>query len=171
VHPEGVSGNIDERNSLKADAECFRVVLMNKKVYYILIFLIHLSRANMPEGTDPSKLNQTEYPSDPHQASFSCAGCKTPFQRPLFATILASGQRQTYYACPRCLTRVDAQKSESEDTEQRASPAQELGRATSETPHSETCQHFFGYLNKREKGNPYPEECLTCPKMIDCLFH
>jgi len=32
------------------------------------------------------------------------------------------------------------------------------------------CPHYVGYLSKRPKGTPIPEECLTCPKMIDCTL-
>jgi hypothetical protein len=32
------------------------------------------------------------------------------------------------------------------------------------------CNHFFGFLNKRTKGTPIPEHCLTCDKMVECLY-
>jgi hypothetical protein len=32
------------------------------------------------------------------------------------------------------------------------------------------CPHYVGYLSKRPKGTSIPEECLTCPKMIDCTL-
>jgi hypothetical protein len=32
------------------------------------------------------------------------------------------------------------------------------------------CDHFFGFLNKRTKGTPVPEHCLTCEKMVECLY-
>jgi len=32
------------------------------------------------------------------------------------------------------------------------------------------CLHEFGYLKNRPKGKPIPDECLTCPKMIQCLM-
>jgi hypothetical protein len=33
------------------------------------------------------------------------------------------------------------------------------------------CEHFFGYLNKHQKNMPFPDECLTCPKMVECMLH
>jgi hypothetical protein len=33
------------------------------------------------------------------------------------------------------------------------------------------CGHFFGYLNKHQKNMPFPEECLTCTKMVECMLH
>ena len=32
------------------------------------------------------------------------------------------------------------------------------------------CPHYVGYLSKRPRGTPIPEECLTCPKMIECTL-
>jgi hypothetical protein len=32
------------------------------------------------------------------------------------------------------------------------------------------CLHEVGYLKKRGKNTPIPEECLTCSKMIDCMY-
>lgn len=33
-----------------------------------------------------------------------------------------------------------------------------------------TCQHKFGFLGQRPKGTDIPDECLTCEKMLDCMF-
>jgi hypothetical protein len=35
---------------------------------------------------------------------------------------------------------------------------------------SSTCKRYFGYLSQRDKGAAMPDECLTCGKMIDCMF-
>ena len=32
-----------------------------------------------------------------------------------------------------------------------------------------SCQHELGYLKKRDRGSPIPDECLICVKMIDCM--
>ena len=43
-----------------------------------------------------------------------------------------------------------------------------------EKPHilisSSTCKHKFGHLGQRPKGTAIPDECLTCEKMLDCMF-
>ncbi len=33
------------------------------------------------------------------------------------------------------------------------------------------CPHHFGYLSKRPKDIPIPEECLTCRKMVQCMLN
>ena len=34
---------------------------------------------------------------------------------------------------------------------------------------SAKCPHGFGYLKKREKDTSIPDECLSCPRMLECL--
>jgi hypothetical protein len=31
------------------------------------------------------------------------------------------------------------------------------------------CEHFLGYLKKRPKGSPVPDECLTCASVMKCM--
>ena len=35
---------------------------------------------------------------------------------------------------------------------------------------SSECSHHFGYLANRPKDAPIPQECLTCPKIVDCML-
>ncbi len=35
---------------------------------------------------------------------------------------------------------------------------------------SSACPHHFGYLAKRPKNVPIPQECLTCSKTVDCML-
>jgi hypothetical protein len=32
------------------------------------------------------------------------------------------------------------------------------------------CSHHFGYLANRPKDAPFPQECLTCQKIVDCML-
>jgi hypothetical protein len=102
-------------------------------------------------------------PEDP-----TCGGCGKSYRKPILATVSSSGHVQTYQACPYCMTKVPGANP----------PKNEKIKATilSETPSTQTppgldgkCAQFFGYLNKRTKGTPIPERCLTCEKMIECL--
>jgi hypothetical protein len=38
------------------------------------------------------------------------------------------------------------------------------------TVSSSPCKRYFGYLSQREKGAAMPDDCLTCEKMLDCMF-
>jgi hypothetical protein len=70
------------------------------------------------------------------------------------------------------MTKVpDAKASKEEEDEEFTIPLSDM-ESDAPAPEANTkCQHFFGYLNKRPKENPFPEECLTCVRMVDCLLH
>lgn len=34
---------------------------------------------------------------------------------------------------------------------------------------SPKCPHNFGYLKKLDKNAPIPDECLNCPRIIECF--
>jgi hypothetical protein len=31
------------------------------------------------------------------------------------------------------------------------------------------CPHHFGYLFELPKNAPFPEECLLCPRVVECI--
>jgi hypothetical protein len=72
--------------------------------------------------------------------------------------------RETYYACPHCLTRVDVVvKDQSLDVVS----LETSGNASEKTP--EGCQYRFGYLKTLPKDAAIPDGCLTCPKLLQCF--
>jgi len=50
-----------------------------------------------------------------------------------------------YYACPHCLAKI----------------GEELKTG---------CQHWFGYLSQKEKGEPIPKNCVECEKVLECML-
>jgi len=32
------------------------------------------------------------------------------------------------------------------------------------------CPHHFGYLAERKDDSPFPEECLLCPQVVECML-
>lgn len=102
---------------------------------------------------------------------FKCDGCRNEFHKPLLATVASRGGVQIYYACPRCLTKVDGVEEHKSREEKDASFLVESVRKPSvgKSEAEAQCKHFVGYLKKREKDAPIPDECLTCDKMIECL--
>jgi len=102
---------------------------------------------------------------------FTCDGCGRTFQKPIMASIVSDEQMQEYLACPRCMTKVRPRETRRTVEEKPESPTL-IGQTRKTTPEKESltgCTHFFGYLKKRERDKPFPDECLTCSKMIDCL--
>jgi len=103
--------------------------------------------------------------------SFRCNECGNAFRKPLLATVSASGNVQTYYACPRCMTKVrDVKTPKTPPAEVKQAPAEQPKKRTVEHDAEVKCTRFFGYLKKRGKDTPVPEDCLTCSRMVECLL-
>jgi DNA-directed RNA polymerase subunit RPC12/RpoP len=107
-----------------------------------------------------------------NSSSFRCNGCSGTFPKPIIATVLSHGGVQTYYACPRCLSKID--DVEHHKNEEGKGNAITIGKAKkailAKSEDDAKCSHFLGYLKKRPKNMSIPDECLTCDKMIECLF-
>ncbi|MEM3627933.1 MAG: hypothetical protein QXJ11_06590 [Candidatus Bathyarchaeia archaeon] len=102
---------------------------------------------------------------------YHCDGCHETFQRPLLATDSSGGRVHVYYACPRCLSKVDVkERGRSEEREESRAIAEKAKKVIGEQA-SVGCKHFLGYLRKRPKNTPIPDECLTCERMIECLAY
>jgi DNA-directed RNA polymerase subunit RPC12/RpoP len=146
---------------------------VNKKVYLILIFEILTQRLNiMQRQQDLWKLDEGDCPLKTHEKDFTCDGCGRTFQRPILATVSTSGQTQTYYACPRCMTKVQSFRASAKENEEKNKVLTAEPRKLTPTPDvAVSCGHFFGYLNKHQKNMPFPDECLTCPKMVECMLY
>lgn len=102
--------------------------------------------------------------------SLTCGECGEVFQKPVLATVSANGFSRTYYACPRCLTKVEetpAPEKERKDEKVPVSASQKVLKEPAKVGGG--CPHFFGFLRKRPKNMPIPDECLTCNRMIECL--
>jgi len=102
-----------------------------------------------------------------------CDGCGENFEKPILATIVSGVSSRTYYACPRCLTKVgDVKPAKREEGREEEKASTVVVRKSGKSDSDETeCEHFFGYLRKRPKNTPIPDECLTCSKMVECLTY
>lgn len=89
--------------------------------------------------------------------------CKKEFEKALMLTDFSRTPRETYYACPHCLTKVEVvaedQKLDSISVETTGSPVE---KAPTE------CARHFGYLEALPKEATIPDECLTCSKLLQC---
>ena len=105
-----------------------------------------------------------------------CTTCGELFRIPLLVTMFQKSETEEYYACPKCLSKVanlqvipDSKKVEI--LEDRSSKHEKtfipIGKKI-EKP--DKCTHQLGYLKNRAKNEPIPEECLTCSKMIECMY-
>ena len=121
---------------------------------------------------DLSKLDEGDCPVKTQEKDFKCKQCGKTFQKPILAAVSISGQTQTYYACPRCMTKVQNFRASVKEKEEKSTAlTAEPKKPKKEAEGVEKCAHFFGYLNKREKNIPFPDECLTCTRTVECLLH
>jgi DNA-directed RNA polymerase subunit RPC12/RpoP len=112
----------------------------------------------------------------------TCNACGEPFENPLLAMVFNDSVVEEYYACPNCLSKVASirQKPEVEEVDEAedvedvadevAEPVADVAEVESGAEDFSGCLHDMGYLKRRPKNTPIPEECLTCSKMIDCMY-
>lgn len=116
--------------------------------------------------------------------------CKEEINKPILLTDFSKTPAESYYACPRCMTKLNDAGKPQEVLEKGPTIAKEIPEKekTSEViepkkpeekpvrpPETEEeappgCPYHFGYLGRRPKDAAIPEECLTCPKMIKCML-
>ena len=148
--------------------KCVCVVRLSKKVYYILTVAI-LSRTVKRMQTEAGAPTLNDGGHTTESRGFMCEECGKVYEKPILANIISAGQTREYYACPRCMTKVP----ETPKTIQEPQPPAQTVQAKKTTPAEKEavpgCAHYFGYLRKREKDKSFPDECLTCSKMVDCL--
>ena len=90
--------------------------------------------------------------------------CRKEIEKPVMLTDFSRTPRETYYACPHCLTKVDVVvKDRSLD-----SVSLETSESAPEKAPSE-CSYRFGHLKTLTKDAAIPDGCLTCPKLLQCL--
>ena len=124
----------------------------------------------MQKSLSSVKLSEEDYYLTGNKLGFKCNECGEEFQKPILATVSSNVNVHKYFACPRCLTEVSNIKDQEDvESSETVFPKREVKKAVAKLEESVECNHFMGYLKQRPKNTPFPEECLTCSKMIDCL--
>ncbi len=118
---------------------------------------------------------QTEPETQQTTTTYMCTRCGKHFIKPIFAVNNSPGVAEGYYACPSCLTKIEIKKEEkkeekTKETNAEITPSKPETTPVNATPTTPTlCAHYAGYLKKRPKNTPVPEECFTCTIMLDCM--
>jgi len=108
--------------------------------------------------------------------SCSCEACGRVYESAIKLTNLSAVPMQTYDACPFCFSKLDSDAVQEPSNSLKVPTSADLTIALEknqenvDTIKQAGCQHHFGYLKKRPKNAPIPDECLTCQKMIQCLL-
>lgn len=117
--------------------------------------------------------------------------CKRSFEQPVLVTDGSKLPRETFYACPHCMLRLELSLDENEEgghVHVRAAEdkealgglegslggfkqVQSLGEGVSSmtaSRPSKSCRHFLGYLRESPDLKSLPDECAVCPLIVQC---
>ncbi len=99
-----------------------------------------------------------------HDEKLRCPydGCGKSFEKPSILTDSSTMPRETYYACPYCQSKLDILV---EDLKIVGVKPTEYPKVF-ESPAK--CSRHFGFLNTSSNNLPIPDECLLCPKVLQC---
>lgn len=116
---------------------------------------------------------------------FTCPSdrCGRTFPKPVSLTNLSHRPRkETYYACPFCFSRLKIEEmlDKHEISEAKSHVGLAFSSAIPKVKKNErqieenknavsTCKYGLGYLRSRSKGSEIPDDCLTCPKILQCM--
>jgi hypothetical protein len=89
-------------------------------------------------------------------------GCGKVFEKPTVLTDGSTVPRQSFYACPHCMSRLDIIM---EGMKVKSIKAMDYPKVF-DSPAK--CANFFGFLHAFPEGAPLPDECLICPKVLQC---
>jgi len=121
----------------------------------------------------PEALGSTLVTSEEQASACSCTKCGKSFSQPVELTVRTKGSLETYQACPHCFSQVSVSDNLKKPPSEAALDA--LANAVKETAKDieknkqAGCSNFLGYLKKRPKGSPIPDECLTCDSIMQCM--
>jgi len=120
--------------------------------------------------------------------------CRKIFQKPIVLTDLSQTSPQVYSACPHCgfhlemaspsavgkktkmTFKIPRSPEESMETSEKPTVAKDIQKVPTASPkplqaRPPKCSHFFGYLRKIPRNTAIPDECFSCPTMVECLSY
>jgi DNA-directed RNA polymerase subunit RPC12/RpoP len=99
-----------------------------------------------------------------HEEKLKCPykGCGKSFEKPTVLTDTTTMPRETYYACPYCMSKLDIIVENMKLISVKPTEYPKVFESPAK------CAHHFGFLNAIPKEGPLPDECLICPKVLQC---
>jgi DNA-directed RNA polymerase subunit RPC12/RpoP len=89
-------------------------------------------------------------------------GCGKFFERPTILADSSTLPRQTYYACPHCMSKIDMIVKDLEVVG--IKPLEHAGVFDSPAK----CALYSGFSNALSRDIAIPDDCLSCPKILQC---
>ncbi|MBX5328903.1 MAG: hypothetical protein QHH18_06775 [Candidatus Bathyarchaeota archaeon] len=99
-----------------------------------------------------------------HDEKLKCPykGCGKTFEKPTVLTDSSTIPRQSYYACPYCNSKLDIIVENMKIVSVKPTEYPKVFDSPAK------CAHYFGFLNAIPKDASIPDECLVCPKVLQC---
>ena len=99
-----------------------------------------------------------------HKEKLKCPynGCGKTFGKPTVLTDVSTIPRKNYYACPFCNSKIDILVENMKIVDIKATEYPKVFDSPAK------CARYFGFLNSIPKDAPIPDECLICPKVLQC---
>lgn len=99
-----------------------------------------------------------------HREKLKCPynGCGKSFDKPTVLTDSSTLPRESYHACPYCNSKIDILMEGMKIVQVKATEYPKVFDSPAK------CAHYFGFLDSLPKGVAIPDECLICPKVLQC---
>jgi len=92
--------------------------------------------------------------------------CHRKIEEPILLSNLSTAPAEQYYVCPHCFIKLEVISAQPQ--KQKEEPPVKQPEKKEEGP--SRCAGYLGYLASRPENAPIPQECLTCPKVLDCAM-
>jgi hypothetical protein len=89
-------------------------------------------------------------------------GCEKSFEKPTVLTDASVIPRQSHYACPHCMSKLEIAIDGMKIVGVKATEYPKVFDSPAK------CARFSGLLNGPSVGGPLADECLICPKVLQC---
>ncbi len=90
--------------------------------------------------------------------------CGRGFKQPVVLTDFSKTPRETYYACPYCFSKLEVALESHGNVNSVAFTTSDDVNVVA----PQKCPHHLGYLSVLPEQESIPDECLTCPELIQC---
>jgi DNA-directed RNA polymerase subunit RPC12/RpoP len=99
-----------------------------------------------------------------HAGKLKCPydGCGKKFERPTILTDSSTMPRQTFYACPHCMSKIDIKTENLKVVGIRAIEYAKVFDSPAK------CARYSSFLNAMSYDMAIPDDCLVCPKILQC---
>jgi len=98
--------------------------------------------------------------------------CHRKIEEPILLSNLSTTQAEQYYACPHCFTKLDListqPQTQKDEKQKKEEPPVKPPEKEEKSP--SRCAGYLGYLASLPENKPIPQECLVCPKVLDCVM-